>query len=956
MEDRFGSDSLEEYLNALEQADQPAAVLGITDYCSIRTYKAVLEEKDRDRLPDVHLLLPNIEFRVTPETKRGKGINIHILVSPKEADHVDRIEEALGHLKFPHDDDISCSYSGLLRLGKHHDSSQTDERGQYRTGVEQFKPSFDTFKTWYNSQSWLRSNSLVGVSTGEDGLSGLSHDGGLAAVRDQIKRFTHFLFSSKERDRTYWLGGGADSLATLREKYKGSKPCLSGSDAHSLKEITEPAERRYCWIKTDPTFEGLRQVLYEPRDRVCVGPTPPSRHDENQVIRSLSISNSKGWFEDTSIVLNPGLVAVIGSRGSGKTALSDLIAYAAGAQVDKNDSFLTRALDRLSGTSLELVWASGRSDPAEVRGIESTQEFSGVKYLSQKFVENLCSGDRRATQLRSEIETVVFGEIEDEQRLGCESFQDLVETRTAALREEADSIDGEVRNLNQRIAKIDERISRKSPLEKEAKRREAQIAEKQKQLPKVKQEQDKKTVERLTKLTERQQALKKKLSDASQRVQQLRDLSAKAKRFAETMDQFWVGFLEKAADVGVPTEELEQSRPHFPVDPALLLTEQIQTAQKEIGRIQGNQELPAPDKATGQKTETLTNITEEIKTTEKNLDLDEQKRKRLLALNREILGLSRGLKSTQEEIRSINEDLPKKRKAYASRRKDRCLRYFALLDEEKAILEELYAPLQERLARSGEHEERQLELYIKREVDLDSWVDRGDRLFDRRKIFKGDDELRDLARTHLLDAWQSSDAAAAVEGITKIVNAIREQVGTRKSELLDVLNTGNSLVDVADWLFSVEHIRLHYDIRFDGTELEKLSPGTKGIVLLVLFLALDRNDSRPLLIDQPEENLDNQSIYNLLIGYFRTAGERRQVILITHNPNLVVNTDADQVVVAHCQRQEDGLPHIVYRSGALEAIDMDEQLGGSVRGAIIDILEGGEEAFRMRERKLGFRE
>jgi hypothetical protein len=67
-----------------------------------------------------------------------------------------------------------------------------------------------------------------------------------------------------------------------------------------------------------------------------------------------------------------------------------------------------------------------------------------------------------------------------------------------------------------------------------------------------------------------------------------------------------------------------------------------------------------------------------------------------------------------------------------------------------------------------------------------------------------------------------------------------------------------------------------------------------------------------------------------------------------------VNTDAEQVIVAHCGRQEDGNPHISYASGSLESLDIDQRLGGTIRGAVIDILEGGEEAFRMRERKLGF--
>ncbi len=114
------------------------------------------------------------------------------------------------------------------------------------------------------------------------------------------------------------------------------------------------------------------------------------------------------------------------------------------------------------------------------------------------------------------------------------------------------------------------------------------------------------------------------------------------------------------------------------------------------------------------------------------------------------------------------------------------------------------------------------------------------------------------------------------------------------------------LEHLADWLFSVDHIELDYGLRYEGVDLESLSPGTKGIVLLILHLAIDQEDQRPLIIDQPDENLDNQSIYDILRGYFRQAKERRQVIIVTHNPNLVVNTDADQVIVARCVRADDG--------------------------------------------------
>jgi ABC-type uncharacterized transport system ATPase subunit len=147
-----------------------------------------------------------------------------------------------------------------------------------------------------------------------------------------------------------------------------------------------------------------------------------------------------------------------------------------------------------------------------------------------------------------------------------------------------------------------------------------------------------------------------------------------------------------------------------------------------------------------------------------------------------------------------------------------------------------------------------------------------------------------------------------------------------------------------DWLFSYTHIRLTYGLRYNQTELEKLSPGTRGIVLLILYLAMDIDDARPLIVDQPEENLESDSVYSLLSKYFRSAKSRRQVIVITHNPNLVVNTDADQVIVAAADRMLGAFPNFSYISGALEDLSL-------IRPRVCNILEGGPNAFLEREKR-----
>nr|WP_286159319.1 AAA family ATPase [Janthinobacterium sp. HH01] len=118
--------------------------------------------------------------------------------------------------------------------------------------------------------------------------------------------------------------------------------------------------------------------------------------------------------------------------------------------------------------------------------------------------------------------------------------------------------------------------------------------------------------------------------------------------------------------------------------------------------------------------------------------------------------------------------------------------------------------------------------------------------------------------------------------------------------------------------------------------------------MLLLYLALDEYDDRPLIIDQPEENLDPKSVYDELVPLFIAAKSKRQVIMVTHNANLVINTDADQVIVADSgPHLTGGLPPITYKAGGLEDIE--------IRNLVCDILEGGENAFKERARRLRVR-
>ncbi len=119
-----------------------------------------------------------------------------------------------------------------------------------------------------------------------------------------------------------------------------------------------------------------------------------------------------------------------------------------------------------------------------------------------------------------------------------------------------------------------------------------------------------------------------------------------------------------------------------------------------------------------------------------------------------------------------------------------------------------------------------------------------------------------------------------------------------------------------------------------------LSPGERGTLLLVFYLLIEKGDT-PLIIDQPEGNLDNHTVAKVLVDCIKVARKRRQVFIVTHNPNLAVVCDADQVI--HASMDKTNGNAIPYSTGALENPAMGQY--------VTDVLEGTRWAFGVREKK-----
>lgn len=186
-----------------------------------------------------------------------------------------------------------------------------------------------------------------------------------------------------------------------------------------------------------------------------------------------------------------------------------------------------------------------------------------------------------------------------------------------------------------------------------------------------------------------------------------------------------------------------------------------------------------------------------------------------------------------------------------------------------------------------------------------------------------------------------------------ISNQLVFDIGDRKVNLQSVLDADVFVRDgdraLLQALFDPEivarYLKVQCQLRYKNKSPNQLSVGQRGTFFVCLKLATD-TFGLPFVFDQPEDDLDNAFIMNQLVPLFREIKKYRQVIVVTHNANLVVNADAEQVIVAENEGEK-----IDYSAGALENAKSANPTSAGIRESVCDILEGGKTAFRNREQK-----
>ena len=953
--DNYGKDSWSRYLDVLEATSPALEAIGVTDYCITRSYERLKAEKENGRLKQCALLFPNIELRLNTGTVRGNFVNIHLMVNPEAPNHVEELNRFLGRLFFDaFDDRFACTPSELMRLGRKADPNKEDDEAALAHGCVQFKVSRENLIQAHREMAWARENILIAAAGNADGTSGV-RDAADATMRQEIERASHAIFASSPKQRDFWLGYGALGGDALRERYNGPKPCLWGCDAHDIPRVGKPDEDRFCWIKGAATFDALRQACIDP-ERAYVGAEPPMPALNSQIISEIVVKNAP-WMLTPDLQLNPGLVAVIGPRGSGKTALVDMIAAGADAYVesDVRPSFLARAREHLDDERVLLHWKDEETPTRRLLSMPmnfKADSYARVRYLSQQFVEELCSNEGMPA-LIDEIERVIFESHPTLEQDGAADFDELLEMRACNHRATRDHEAAALADISDQIGVEMEKTRQIAGLR-------AQISEKEKQITKYQ--------------TDRKSLLPKGQNKTATRLQQVIEAAEKVRSYIRYFS------LQQTSVAAVANEvkDLRQNRAPSALrgmqerhSQSLITPEEwprfLLSYKGDVDSVLAAKSLEAANNVAGWKgTSPKAAVQADGAFVTDDADLPKMP---LAILEAEIDRLSRIVaadKVTADRLAAVNKKIGDETvlltklqgtlkdcegaKARAARlvadRESGYVRVFDAIIGEEEVLRGLYAPLMERLSDAGGTLAK-LSFAVSRVVDVEAWATEGEQLFDKRSgPFKGIGSLAKEAREMLAEAWETSSSAE----IAAAMNAFCEKHTAEFVENAPFPRTDPTKYRpwsrrFAQWLYGTDHITIEYGIKYDAIDIRKLSPGTRGIVLVLLYLALDDADDRPLVIDQPEENLDPQSIYAELVPLFQAAKRKRQIIMVTHNANLVVNTDADQIVVAEVgAHASEGLPPITYRSGGL-----DEAL---IRKLVCDILEGGERAFQDRARRL----
>lgn len=762
-----------------------------------------------------------------------------------------------------------------------------------------------------------------------------------------------------------------------------SKLAVSGSDAHKVSDYGNFPNAKATWLKCDLTFEGLKQACIEPVERSFVGDEPAKLKHYNlnpgKYIDSIKILNidepvSDEWF-NANLELNMGLVSIVGNKGSGKSALADIMGFAANARVAEDQmSFLNTKRFKKDGGKLakrfqaQLTLNHGKEmDPVNLGREVALSSSEFVKYIPQSYLENLCNeiSESSNSAFENELKKVIYSHIPEEQRLGTHSFNDLLSKRTSILLSNLSELRSKIKNL---VTEIIGQYEKSDPvflvdLEKRLKDRNASLSELDKLKPiSVKNpltesdegSRDFKLGKILKSLNARKSFYSAKLEDCKKK---LRAISEKKQIVEVGIEKIKTDYRKLQDTIENVTKDLKektelgskiQLKADLDINPLQMHLETILKEQEMIKKDLDEEVVGSflnKNISNSLRIEKISKLVEEKAQEYNEFVLKEnlwlQKKKELIG-DENLFDSIENLKIRIEEAKRAK----KTSEEYIAKAIEVSLEIFKEKSKWISVLEELYGSVQKF---ANEHDIirsiEEVKLDFEAKLVIKNFTEDFLGYINQRSkgSFHSGEHGEERVKLYLKELGDPISESTVRKFLAIFIEALLYDVREGKTNELTggrQLKKDKKLEDVLSLILNMEYLDVVYALKMNNRSIAELSPGEKGLLLLIFYTLLDKEDC-PLIIDQPEENLDNETIKDVLVPCLKDAKSRRQVIIVTHNPNLAVVCDSEQIIYAEMNKAKGN--KIQYSSGSLENKQITE--------FVVDVLEGTMPAFRNRDAK-----
>ncbi|ENV96124.1 hypothetical protein F937_00810 [Acinetobacter calcoaceticus ANC 3680] len=769
----------------------------------------------------------------------------------------------------------------------------------------------------------------------------------------------------------YELGKEEDQQGYIQYVFPTIKkiiPMIICSDNHNIRNYEI---KQKLWIKGEPSFNGLKYALNEPQERFYIGEEPEilkrTRENKTKYISSLKISldgthdKNNIWFDDVEIPLNSELVTIIGHKGNGKSAISDILALCADGEHSgeylflHKDKFKKRGLAERFKASIEFLSNFKTSERKLNHTIDPTQQ-SLVRYLPQSYFEKVCNEIGKVEAFREEIEKVVYQYVPKEKKMGAESFRDLLDLKKKAIEAEIASILERLRACNKQIISLEDQ---NDPAFKESLKSKIKVKKEELETHRLNKpteildpslvSQSSENERKKAELLQHEKNRDDQITLKNHYEQNLKNCNRTKLEIENLIREInnKVGELKSCLENGLKLfEELEINK----IDILNInFSENILRTKIAELDIKINEYIALLDEANHEspifKINEYQNLIESIT----SAFTGEQKAyqayidaiKEWHFKETEIIGSIEEVDSLtflENKLNYIENQLLIDLSLQRNTRLEIVKEIYKKKAEIKNIYDEVKNGIDKQLAESAVSE-----LNIASKLDCDQYF--------KKKIlsnirqnkvgsFYGGEEGGRVLQDDLISQTDWNDEESIISFLENFIYYLEHDMRNNERKKTYIGGITQDRFELYDYIFGLHFLNEHYDLQNNGKSLDQLSPGEKGALLLVFYLVLDKEDI-PLIIDQPEDNLDNNSVAKVLVPFIKLAKKKRQIILVTHNPNLAVVADSEQVINVSLDKQNGYKFNFI--SGGIENQTINKQL--------LEVLEGTIPAFCLRKDK-----